>query len=87
MSFSKYEPTRFEDDILGKCEYFTAKRYTVRGVCEFFADEDSFNSIVCTKGEGEIDGIKLSAGDSFFIPAGYGKYNILGDCEIILTYV
>lgn len=87
MSFSKYEPTRFEDGILGKCEYFTAKRYTVRGVCEFFADEDSFNSIVCTKGEGEIDGIKLSAGDSFFIPAGYGKYNILGDCEIILTYV
>ena len=35
----------------------------------------------------KINGKKLKKGDSFFVPANFGKYEISGECEIIVTNI
>ena len=72
-------------DFLGISRYFTVKKYD--GNVKLFADTGSFNCVICVSGEGSIDGISMKAGDSFFVPAGYGEYNIDGGAEVIMTQV
>ena len=83
----KFVPTAFEGDILGECEYFSVRKLTLSDKIELEAGNDSFNAVTCTSGKGEIDGEPFSAGDSFFVPAGYGKYSLSGNAEIILTKI
>ena len=52
-----------------------------------FADKNSFKCVLCVKGEGAIDGQKVSLGDSYFVPAGYGEFALTGDMQIILAEV
>jgi mannose-6-phosphate isomerase class I len=49
----------------------------------FNVEKDSYLSITCVKGEGMIEGEKITLGDTFFIPAGVGEVTVLGDLEII----
>ena len=86
-SLKKFEPTVFDDGILGKSEYFTVKNYRVNGELMLCTDEESFNSVTAIRGGGYINGEPIARGDTFFIPAGFGKYKIEGDLEILLTYV
>ena len=72
---------------LGKSEYFTVTKHDINNVFELFADENSFNCVTCVKGSGYISGKVIAQGDSYFIPANYGKYKIKGNLEIILTKV
>ena len=72
-------------DEICSCEYFTVTKRTVSDTCGLFADTESYNAVTCTRGDGEIEGEKMKAGDSFFIPAGYGKYTVCGDAEILIT--
>ena len=83
----KFVPTAFEGDIIGECEYFSVRKLTLSDKIELEAGNDSFNAVTCTSGKGEIDGEPFSAGDSFFVPAGYGKYSLSGNAEIILTKI
>ena len=85
-SLEKFQPKTF-DDCLGKSEYFTVNKQDISGTAEFFANIDSFNCVCCVKGSGFIDGREIKQGDSYFIPAGFGKYIISGNLEIILTKV
>ena len=84
---NKFEPTVFPEGILGGCEYFTVKKYIIDGEVELCADAESFNSVTAICGEGYINGERIARGDTFFIPAGYGKYTIKGNLEILFTYV
>ena len=86
-STDKFAPTTFDGDVLGECEYFTASKISLSGRLGLSADKDSFNAVTCISGEGEIDGQKLSTGDTYFVPAGYGAYSLSGNAEIILTKV
>ena len=86
-STDKFAPTTFDGDVLGECEYFTASKISLSGKLEICADKDSFNAVTCISGEGEIDGQRLSTGDTYFVPAGYGAYSLSGNAEIILTKV
>lgn len=85
-SLEKFVPLTF-DGCLGKSEYFTVHKHSVNGEREFFTDEKSFNAVTCVNGEGFIDGINVKQGDSFFVPAGYGKYILAGTMEIVITEV
>ena len=42
-------------------------------------------------GEGKIkngnEDVKFKKGDSFFLPAGDGNYEISGECEALFTYI
>ncbi|MBE6645194.1 MAG: mannose-6-phosphate isomerase [Ruminococcaceae bacterium] len=86
-NLKKFTPLAFDDGILGKCEYFTVKSYTVSGARDFFAAHDSFNAVTCISGVGEIDGQTMKQGDTFFVPAGYGEYTVSGDVKILVTDV
>ncbi len=82
---SKFEPKQFSDGILGECEYFSVKEYSVTSSLSLSADDSSFNALICIEGCGEIDGEKIFRGDSFFIPAGYGTYTVKGDVKMLVA--
>ena len=54
-------------------------------------NEDSFVSILIMEGEGTIscgeEEITYRKGDSFFMSAGSGEYEINGKCEALITTV
>ena len=83
----RYEKQEPVDAFLGASKYFTAKRVVVDGESILFADEKSFRHLSCVAGCGSIDGVKIGQGDSFFVPAGYGKYTISGSLTVIVTEV
>ncbi len=73
--------------LLTKCDLFTVNLFEIDGNIGLYADETSFNHILVTGGNGSIDKTDFKKGDSFFVPAGYGKYEIKGKCEIIVTNI
>jgi len=85
---------RFENgkdgNTIVNCRYFGVSKISENTVLS--ANEDSFHSLLCLKGEGEIiaDGksYEIKKGDSYFLPAGMGEYSLnLKDCEILLSAV
>ena len=86
-NLNKFEPTLFEGETLGACEYFTVTKHKAEGLSTFFAGDDSFACVCCTSGRGKIENSDINAGDSFFIPAGYGNYSISGNLEFLITKI
>ena len=82
----KFVLERLPKNVVGLSKYFTAVKYVFKKKT-FFADENSFECVTCVKGGGSIDGRPFSVGDSFFVPAGYGKYVVEGDGEVVITSV
>ena len=79
-------------ECLASCEYFNVNRITLNGdIKELYADTGSFHSLLCLEGEGEIlcgeDRYAIAKGDSYFIPAGLGKYEIKGNLTVIVSRV
>ena len=72
---------------LCECELFTVDRYKTDGSVSIFADDKSFNHLLIIDGEGEINGRAAKKGDSFFVPANFGEYNISGKLEFLLTKI
>ena len=84
------EPEKFDgytSTLLTKCNLFTVNHYDITKSVTLNADEKSFNHILVTDGCGELNGLELKKGDSFFVPANYGKYTVTGNCEIIITKI
>lgn len=78
-----------EGDIIAKCKYFTVRRVSLSGSKSLFADKKSFISLLCTDGSAKIiygeEEYRLSKGESYFIPAGMGNFDLSGDAEVIVT--
>ena len=78
-------------NLLASCEFFTVEKHSIDADFEFSTNAESFNSILCLEGSGKIeyDGeiFPLSKGDSYFIPAGLGKYIVAGNLEIIVSRI
>ena len=79
------------DNTLACCEFFNVKKFFVDGHCEFSANAESFHSILCLDGNGEIEyqgeRFPVCKGDSYFIPAGIGTYCVNGNLEIIISRI
>ncbi|MDD6729029.1 MAG: class I mannose-6-phosphate isomerase [Eubacteriales bacterium] len=73
--------------LLTKCDLFTVNHYDVSEKVTLCADKKSFNHILVVDGSGQINGKGLKKGDSFFVPASFGEYEICGKCEIIVTNI
>ena len=82
---ARYEPKTLSGDVLGVSKYFNVRRLVVSESTELCAGKGSFNCVTCVKGCGSIDGQSVSAGDSFFVPAGYGEYILKGNMTVIVT--
>ena len=72
---------------IGASKYFTVTKYMVNGEKSLQTDGKSFACVTCVNGVGTINEQAVKAGDSFFVPADYGKYTITGDLEIIMTEI
>lgn len=85
-TLKKYEPNVMRGEFLCASKYFTARRIRVSsGERQMLADEKSFQCIICISGEGRVGGFDAKAGESFFVPADYGTYTLMGNMEIILA--
>jgi len=88
----KYEYTPLnlktvQGELLGLSRYFTTTSVVVQGEASVTADKNSFKCITCVDGEGNADGKAVKAGDSLFVPAGYGKVKLSGNMRLIMAEV
>ncbi len=75
------------------CSYFTVDKVNLDGECMRsmygYAGQTSFVHFLFLEGEGMIscggDALPFKKGDSFFIPANSGDFNITGTCEALMT--
>lgn len=80
---------------VASCEYFTVDSLYLDGRAmkkmEGHVDETSFASIIFMEGEGCVrsggEELKFRKGDSFFLSAGSGAYEVEGFCQALVTRV
>ena len=87
--YEKLAPSAGEngEEVLASCQYFHSTRLVVNGENTIHTDDASFKCLVCVRGAGQIGIHTAKAGDSFFVPAGYGKVVLAGDMELVCTEV
>jgi len=73
------------------CRYFRAYRLDVRKSAAMRCDGQSFQHLLCVEGGGRIRAgsgtYPFGRGDSFFMPAALGEYEIVGRCRVLLSRV
>lgn len=73
--------------LLTKCDLFTVNHYTLDGNLELESNKESFKHVLVVDGSGTINDDSFIKGDSFYVPSGFGKFEINGKCEIIVTNI
>lgn len=77
--------------LLAVCKYFTVYRLRAEHKTTVKIDKTSFHSLIVTEGNGTIcmnnTETKFNKGDSIFIPAQDGCYEIMGKCEVVLSHI
>lgn len=70
--------------------YFTLIKYDIEKILKERSDEDKFFVFTCIEGSctvsNEHGSLQAYPGDSFFLPAGLGKYTIEGKCQLIKSF-
>lgn len=77
------------------CDYFTVDKLNLDGnvmkKMEGFVSDASFASILILDGDGTIscgsESLKFQKGDSFFLEAGSGNYQLEGYCDALVTTI
>ena len=75
----------YSETLLASCEYFNVNKLVVGTSAALEATAASFHSILVLDGSFTVGELELGKGDSCFIPAGFGKYELMGKGEVILT--
>lgn len=87
----KIQKDGYSETLLTKCELFTVKSLEITERAVLTADSTSFVSLVCLEGNGVVmhgdSCVTLYKGESLFVPAGYGEFEILGDLHVIESRV
>ena len=94
FSRSASNETEWREKLLSSCEYFAVKALEVTGSAWLEAPESTFVHLLVLDGEtvfssvyGKDHTLKLTKGSSVFIPAGYGHFELTGDCSAVITYI
>lgn len=73
------------------CRYFRAYRLDVSQLVELRCDGRSFQHVLCVEGGGiirsEAGAYPFVRGDSYFMPAALGAYQIEGRCRVLLSRI
>lgn len=85
--------TLFTDDFslsnIFDCNYFKVSKIEIKKKVNLNCNDKSFQSILFVKGKGRVNHNNIfydfEAGDSYFIPAGMGIYEIEGVCTLLLS--
>ena len=76
---------------LATCDYFTVDKINLNGKFTGTVDDKTFLSVIILNGNGKISAgdetFNFCKGDSYFIPADVGSWQLEGAGEILLTYV
>ncbi|WP_317368059.1 type I phosphomannose isomerase catalytic subunit [uncultured Tyzzerella sp.] len=78
----------YEKGNLSSCEYFNVDLLNIETNATLNCDNTTFNCITILDGSCTISGketLDVKKGESIFIPASYGEYNITGKCKVILS--
>lgn len=79
----------YSTGLLAECEYFKVQRIDLKECIHLVADDESFHAIMVTEGsvvvKNEVEVLEVSKGESLFIPASTGAYQIEGRGEILLS--
>lgn len=73
--------------LLTKCDLFTVYHYDIKNKLTLNTNKESFNHILVVDGKGTINDKEFKKGDSYFVPANYGDYELCGNAEIIVTSI
>ena len=69
--------------------YFTVDQ--AEGAYEGDCDDESFTSVLVVDGAGKIacggEELEITKGDSLFLPADSGKFNLEGSAKVLITRV
>lgn len=80
-----------EVELLASCEYFTTYHINLNGMCHLKAGENSFQCITVLEGSMELatagGRVSIKKGESVFLPAGLGRYQLIGHGECILSEI
>lgn len=101
VDVSKTEPAKYDtkpfgekedidgntSQLLTKCDLFTVYHYDIKNTLTLSTNEESFNHVLILDGKGTINGKEFKKGDSYFVPANFGDYEISGNAEIIVTSI
>ncbi|MDD4849772.1 MAG: class I mannose-6-phosphate isomerase [Gemmiger sp.] len=93
LAVTERKPPRADQDFgphLARCEYFTTDLRV--GAFADTCDDASFTSLLVVDGEGQItaqsgETLPLQKGDSLFLPAGSGAYQVEGNAHLLCTRV
>ncbi len=81
----------YSETLLTSCDLFTVKRLDVEEKATLNAGKESFVSLVALEGNGVVmhgdSCVTLYKGDSLFVPAGLGEFEILGEVTVLETRV
>ncbi len=82
----------YEKQVISRCKYFECVMYRLNGKMELTAVEESFTSLLCLSGSGRIrtgqdSFMDYVAGESIFMPKSTKVYEIVGNCEFVITRI
>lgn len=73
------------------CRYFRAHRIDVHEKIHLSCNGTSFQHVLCVDGEGNLihkdRSFPIRKGDSYFLPAAMGSYQIIGKCRVLLSWL
>ena len=75
--------------LIASCEYFAVKELCVDGLAQLECHIESYQALVCVDGSLELlnesEKQVLNAGQTVFLPAGFGKYSLKGNGTVLIT--
>ncbi|MCR5757504.1 MAG: class I mannose-6-phosphate isomerase [Selenomonas sp.] len=78
-----------EVKLLADCDYFKVYHANLKGESVLHAGEDSFQSLTVLEGALKLscgeEALNLAKGNTVFVPAGMGSYQVTGQAEFILS--
>lgn len=81
----------YDKSYLCLSEYFTIQKYKIKTLVREISDENRFYLFTCVEGSGLIKyngkEEKIFMGDSIFIPAALGEYELVGEFTLLKSYV
>ncbi len=94
MAEDEIESLRFsrghgDESTIAWCEYFKVAKCDINGAIALPSRYDTFTSILCLDGSGEIvmggESYPVLRGDSYYIPAGAAECSLNGNASVIIT--
>ena len=75
--------------LIGSCDYFAVKEFVIDGTVNLECHKESYQALVAVEGSVKIikdcDVEILNAGNTLFLPAGFGKHTLKGNGKVLIT--